>query len=256
MTHDVPPGIAIVAGAAGDIGQRVLAGFARRGLTAVAWDRRPVADAGHTRQVDLLDDAATRAAACAVDALPGELRHVAVVAGGGDFDDLRAPGIEHEEPATFRRVVDANLFTAYSVIHSTTAALKRSTGNRSITLLSSINALGGYGAPGYSAAKAALAGLTRALAPQLGPYGIRINVLLLGTVRTANFIRLAHEQGQVPDFAGLAEQIPLRRVLEPDDVAVAMTTVALDMTALTGAELVVDNGQVLHRSFLRPADPD
>lgn len=195
------PGIALVAGAAGDIGRCVLDVFARRHLTPVAWDRQPVPGAAHAHRLDLLNDAATRAAADALDRLPGELRHVAVVAGGGDLDDLTAPGIEHLAPAAFRRVVDANLVTAYSVVHHTTAALKRATGDRSITLLSSINALGGYGAPGYSAAKAALSGLAKALAPQLGPHGIRINVLLLGTVDTANFDRLAREQGRDADLA-------------------------------------------------------
>jgi NAD(P)-dependent dehydrogenase (short-subunit alcohol dehydrogenase family) len=242
--------IVVVAGAAGDIGRSTRDEFERRGLTVVGWDKKESSDGRPIHLCDLLDGVQTAEATRTVEAMAGQLHHVIVVAGGGDIDELMSPGIECEDISTFRRVVEANLFTAFNVIHCCTPTLKAGSGNRSIVLLSSLNALGGYGAPGYSAAKAALSGLAKALAPQLGPHGIRINVLVLGTVQTENFVALANQQGKKADFAAISKSIPLRRTLLPGDVATAISSIALDMEAFTGADLVLDNGQVLNRRFV------
>jgi 3-oxoacyl-[acyl-carrier protein] reductase len=114
-------------------------------------------------------------------------------------------------------------------------------------LVGSINAFGGYGAPGYSAAKAGLIGLAKALAAPLGADGIRINCVALGTVDTANLHRLAAERAQELDLTAVAARTPLRRVLTPQEVASALVSVALDWPGLTGSTIVLDNGQTLIR---------
>jgi NAD(P)-dependent dehydrogenase (short-subunit alcohol dehydrogenase family) len=66
-------------------------------------------------------------------------------------------------------------------------------------------------------------------------------------VDTDNLHDLADASGVELDLAAFAARAPLKRVLIPEDVASALTALALDMPGLTGATIVVDNGQTLIR---------
>jgi NAD(P)-dependent dehydrogenase (short-subunit alcohol dehydrogenase family) len=239
----------LVTGAAGSIGRATIRSFASRGLRVATVDNRslppPEAElVAHIYELDLMDDVAVGGALAELD---GPLRHVVAVAGGGDREELA-----HDDPPTepveiFVRVLNNNLTTAFVTIRHTMPRLRGVAGDRSITLIGSINEFGGYGAPGYSAAKAALSGLAAALATPLGRDGVRINCLSLGTVDTENLHDLASARGETLDLASIASRAPLRRVLTPDDVASAVAAVALDMPGLTGATVILDNGQTLIR---------
>jgi NAD(P)-dependent dehydrogenase (short-subunit alcohol dehydrogenase family) len=84
--------------------------------------------------------------------------------------------------------------------------------DRSITLVSSINALRDYGLPAYSAAKAGMFGFIRAMAPELGTRGIRINAVVPGTVETG-------VQTQPKDLQALRRNTALGRLTSPSDIA-------------------------------------
>ena len=71
--------------------------------------------------------------------------------------------------------------------------------------------------------------------------------MALGTVDTANLHRLAAERGRELDLAAVAARTPLGRVLAPQEVALALVSVALDWPGLTGSTIVLDNGQTLIR---------
>ncbi len=242
--------LALITGSSGDIGRATIASFAARSFRIVAFDRRPLHDPPRSvalaETLDLLDE---RRVAEAVDAMPslGRLQHVAVVAGGGDADELRQDDLVLEELAVFRRVIDDNLTTAFVTIRHCLPLLRAASGDRSVTLVGSINAFGGYGAPGYSAAKAGIIGLVNALAEPLGRDGIRINCLALGTTDTENLHDLARITGKKLDLSAVAEKAPLRRVLTPEEVGEAFAVMALDMSGLTGSTIVLDNGQTLIR---------
>jgi NAD(P)-dependent dehydrogenase (short-subunit alcohol dehydrogenase family) len=118
-------------------------------------------------------------------------------------------------------------------------------GDRSITLCSSVNALRGYGAPAYSAAKAGLIGMTHALATPLGKRGIRVNVVAPGTTRTP---LVEEEMRRANDPSRLdrkAKEVPLGRVAMPEDVAAAIESLADRMTYVTDEVIKVDGGQLL-----------
>jgi NAD(P)-dependent dehydrogenase (short-subunit alcohol dehydrogenase family) len=242
-----PVDVALVTGAAGSIGRATIAALAGRGLAVATADRKPVPEpeaglVALSLEVDLTDD---DACAPAFERLAGAgaLRHVVAVAGGGDVEELAQPDPAIEPAHVFTRVVANNLGTAFATIRHAVPLLRRTSGDRSITLVGSINAYGGYGAPGYSAAKAGLSGLVNALATPLGADGIRINCLALGTVDTANLHALAEARGETLDLAAIAAKAPLERVLAPADVASALVAMALEMAGLTGATIVLDNGQ-------------
>jgi NAD(P)-dependent dehydrogenase (short-subunit alcohol dehydrogenase family) len=246
---EVPPAV-LVTGASGDIGRHTVALLAGRGAEVITMDRAPLPSdmAVLVRQeitVDLTDDPNV-ARHLASEDMPA-VHHVIGIAGGGDLDELSQHDPATESIDIFSRVVANNLHLAFMTVRNTVPLLRRQSGERSITLVGSINAYGGYSAPGYSAAKAGLSGLVAALATPLGADGIRINCLALGTVDTANLRYLAEARGLRHDLGVVAEKAPLRRVLTPDDVARSLSAMALDMPGLTGTTIVLDNGQTLIR---------
>jgi len=107
--------------------------------------------------------------------------------------------------------------------------------------IGSVNALSALGDPAYSAAKAAMISLTRSLAQEYGPYGIRANIVLPGTVRTPLWEKRAGKDPEVLET--LRRWYPLGRVVEPVDIARAVAFLASDAaSAITGVALPVDCG--------------
>jgi meso-butanediol dehydrogenase/(S,S)-butanediol dehydrogenase/diacetyl reductase len=123
------------------------------------------------------------------------------------------------------------------------AVLADMTENRSGVILniSSVNALAYFGNEAYSAAKAGILSLTRSLAVRYGPFGVRVNAIAPGTLRTP-----AWEQRRQKDpdiFERVARWYPLGRIGEPEDVAGAALFLASDEAAwISGAVLPVDGG--------------
>jgi 3-oxoacyl-[acyl-carrier protein] reductase len=151
-----------------------------------------------------------------------------------------------------RRTVALNLFSAYGVLRATISQVRHAGGDRSYTFVSSANALGGYGAPGYSSAKAGLHGLVRSLAVPLGRDGVRVNAVALGTTRTANYTRIAAELGRIVDYAALGRRFPRGAVLEPTEAAQTLVSIGLDSPAVSGSVLIADAAQSIQRGTRPP----
>jgi NAD(P)-dependent dehydrogenase (short-subunit alcohol dehydrogenase family) len=95
----------------------------------------------------------------------------------------------------------------------------------------------------YAAAKAAVVALTRAAAHELGPYGITVNCLCPGAVRTEMGAAVRTE----PDVAAWSAMSPLGRLAEPEDVARAAVFLASsESDFLTGDSIDVAGGMALH----------
>jgi NAD(P)-dependent dehydrogenase (short-subunit alcohol dehydrogenase family) len=110
-----------------------------------------------------------------------------------------------------------------------------------IVIVGSVNGLATFGNPAYSAAKAALISLTRSMAVEYGPFGIRANIVCPGTVRTPAWTRRIARKPDVLD--NLQKWYPLGRVAEPVDVARVIAFLASDDAAfVSGAVLPVDGG--------------
>lgn len=114
-------------------------------------------------------------------------------------------------------------------------------GSGVILNISSVNALGYYGNEAYSAAKAGILNLTRSLAVRYGPFGVRVNAIAPGTLRTPAWERRREEDPEV--FERVARWYPLGRIGEPEDVVGAALFLASDEAAwISGAVLPVDGG--------------
>lgn len=125
----------------------------------------------------------------------------------------------------------------------------RTRGSGSITALSSVMGLA-YGWSEhvhYSAAKAGVLGMVRAMAVELARQGIRVNAVAPGYVRTAQALSREHSLGP-EGLEAAAAFIPLGRVGEPDDIAGAILFLCSDAARyITGQTLVVDGGLLVGR---------
>lgn len=103
--------------------------------------------------------------------------------------------------------------------------------------IGSVNGVQDFGNHGYSAAKAGLGSLTRTLAGHAAARGVRVNLVVPGTVRTSAW------EGRDADLEAVRALYPLGRVGEPEDIAAAVAFLASrDAAWITGTALTVDGG--------------
>ena len=146
------------------------------------------------------------------------------------------------------RILGVNVKGAYLLVKHAAPEVRKS-GGGAIVNTGSLNGLIAMGAHAYAASKAALGSLTRSLAQELGPQGIRVNTLVPGYVDTEMTRRLRRLQpnmteeeqdGRMRRFAG---RTPLRRVAQPEELARPALFLASDEASfITGQVLVADGG--------------
>jgi len=146
------------------------------------------------------------------------------------------------DAATWDRTIAINLRGMFLVARAVAERMAEDGLGGVILNMASTNALGGEEEfAHYNASKGGVLQLTRTMAVELGPLGIRVNCLCPGFVDTPLNRALASED----EFRGYARaRIPLGRVGHPEDVAAAYAFLASDDAAfINGAALVVDGGQ-------------
>ncbi len=137
----------------------------------------------------------------------------------------------------FARVFETNLVWNFTIIRQ--AALRmRQQGKGSIVFISSNTAYRAIpNRAAYSASKGGINALSKALAVDLGSYGIRCNVVLPGTIKTERWVQMGNKQ------IVNGELTPLGDISDFEDIANACLFFATDQSKnITGAELIVDGG--------------
>jgi 3-oxoacyl-[acyl-carrier protein] reductase len=139
------------------------------------------------------------------------------------------------------RVLRVNLDSAFHLLHGAVPLLRRAK-DSSVILVTSINGeRGKFGQSNYAASKAGLIGLGRTAARELGAFGVRVNMIAPGMIRTAMTEQLGDEVRERAQ-----EETVLRRLGEPDDVARVALFLASDLSRhVTGQVLRVDGGQLI-----------
>ena len=149
------------------------------------------------------------------------------------------------DEASWRRILDVNL-TGVLYLSQAFIPHMRSRRRGSIACMSSVSAQRGggiFGGPHYSAAKAGVLGLAKAMARELGPDGIRVNCVTPGLIQTdITGGKITDEMRQ-----DILKGIPLNRLGDAEDVAGVYLFLASDLSAyITGAVIDVNGGMLIH----------
>lgn len=146
--------------------------------------------------------------------------------------------IEQTTPADFNKIIDLNVRAMFYITKAIVPTMKQQ-GSGVILNTSSMVSL--YGQPsgvGYPTSKFAVNGMTKSLARELAPSGIRVNAVAPGVTNTDMIASLPEAQ-----LAPIVKTIPLGRIGEPSDIANAFLFLASDLASyVTGEILQVDGG--------------
>ncbi len=244
--------VGVVTGGANGIGEATAARFAEEGASVVVLDVDPRGEtvAGRIREsggraifaaADISKESEVRTA---MERAEREYGRIDILVNDAAVFVLQ--GLEASVEA-WRRSLDVNVIgTALATRYAAEAMKKHSSG--AIVNVSSISAF--VAQPhfiAYSATKAALVNMTRCMALDLAPFGIRVNCVCPGTVRTAATDRHMAQRGMTEEQF-LRENAPLHllnRVGTPREVANAILFLASDEASfITAAPLLVDGGYV------------
>jgi NAD(P)-dependent dehydrogenase (short-subunit alcohol dehydrogenase family) len=239
--------IALVTGGGAGIGRAVALTFAREGASVVIADRdgeaaketaEAIVKSNGAARAETVDVTSTKEVKALMVGIAKEFGRLDVLvnnAGVGERSDFR-----HLDDEAWDRVWKVNLDGTVRCAREAFDLLKAS-GKASVINLSSVMATKHTRQMSvYSATKGAVSALSRSLAVEYAPYGIRVNCLCPGYVETALIGRYTAN----PMIAkGLLAQTPLRRFGTPQDIANAALFLASDEAAyITGASLNVDGG--------------
>lgn len=246
--------VVLVTGGASGIGAAVATAFARAEAKVVVCD---IDQASAGRVARLLEEAGGRAHAVGLDvtdeaALVGCVRDVVARRGGLDHV-VACAGIatRHTIPQmpaeVWRRVIDVNLTGAFLAVKAAEAAIA-ARGSGSVTLISSVAAehVAYFSGAHYAASKSAHIGFVRHAAFELGRKGIRVNAVGPGPMSN-QMAAGRHDEARI---TGMSRNLPLQRVVEPEDIADACLFLASPLArAITGVYLPVDCGFLTSRGL-------
>lgn len=238
MAATTAAGTAVVTGAASGMGRATAQLLLREGWGVIALDRDPLDPEDkhenlHAAAVDIRDRAAVRdAIADGVRATGGELRLVANVAG------IYPPStLDTFTEDLYRRTFDVNVL---GLLNVTAEAVPHVGAQGAVVNFASVDAF--TVSPGqlvYGASKAAVVMLTKELALELAPRGIRVNAIAPGWVDTPG-------NAATGRMAAAAASIPLGRVASPEEIARWVLLLGgPDAAFMTGETVVLSGGDVL-----------
>jgi 3-oxoacyl-[acyl-carrier protein] reductase len=251
----VPPGfggkVALVTGGATGLGRSISLEFARLGCkVAFCFVELPGRDV--TEQALLTETACTAMGAevyCArcdvrsredVDRFVGEtLARFGTVHYLVNNAGIAADGaLWRLSDEAWNEVMDTNVTGAFHTIRAVAPVYRRQRFGRIVNVSAHQAERPGFGVSNYAASKAALEGLTRAAAVELGPAGVTVNAVAPGFIRTERLMMLPKEVVERVQKSSV-----LGRLAEPEDVARVITFLCSDNARhITGQTIVVDGG--------------
>jgi 2-deoxy-D-gluconate 3-dehydrogenase len=173
-----------------------------------------------------------------------------LVNNAGVFSNFPLASLEPEE---LGRILAVNVEGAFRCTRAAAARMRRQGSGGAVVTITSIDAVHptSIGLSHYTTSKHALWGLTKALALELGPDGIRVNAIAPGPSLTEGILDYLDAGGADgvdvdAQWAAAAERVPLRRWVDPDEVGRVCLFLASDLASyVTGAQVVLDGGYLV-----------
>ena len=244
-TQQLAGKIALVTGATRGIGKAIALELAAQGARVVG---TATSESGAQAISDMLSASGGRGVVLNVtdaegcDQLVAELSteggpHILVNNAGITRDNL-AMRLKDDD---WQAVIDTNLSSVFRLAKAVTKPMMKARAGRIINITSVIGSIGNAGQANYAAAKAGVAGLSRALARELGSRGITVNCVAPGFIDTD--MTRALNDGQT---SAILSQIPLGRLGDVQDVAAAVAFLAGPQAGyITGTTLHVNGGMYM-----------
>ena len=239
--------IALVTGASRGIGAAIALELAQRGLKVIgtATTDEGTAKIGRTlaafsgcagKTLNVNDAAAAQSLIDAIVKQHGGLQ--VLVNNAGITRDMLAMRLKDDD---WDAVLDTNLKAVFRMSRAVMRTMMKQHYGRIVSITSVVGASGNAGQANYAAAKAGVAGMTRALARELGSRNITVNCVAPGFIETDMTASLVPEQQKA-----LLGQIPLGHLGKPQDIAHAVAFIASPQAAyITGQELHVNGGMYM-----------
>ena len=255
MNIDFKGKTVIVTGAAHGFGRAISVAFAQRGASVWACDvledelrdtKRICEDNGGTCATRVLDVRDKMAALELVDDVSTATGRVDILVNnaGGVLGQIGRP-LEDVSPEEWQSIFDVNVSGAFFLSQAVAPSMKAAQSGRIINISSGAGlGISLTGIQAYASAKAAQIGLTRQLAHELGPWGITVNNVAPGFVRSNPTTERQWESYGAEGQRALVESIALKRLGAPEDIAHAVLFFASDYARwITGQVLSVDGGR-------------
>ena len=236
-----------VGGAASAIGQAIASAFAAAGGRVFCADRSPLdswpslPDGVEKAEVDLGEAGAVDGWIKGVEATGGPVG-ILVNNAGGVTGQTSAP-IELVSDADWQEIMHANLTTCFNLSRAVVPGMKEAGRGVIVNIGSGASERASLtGIQAYCSAKHAVLGLTRQLAHELGPFGIRVNCIAPGfIISNAATERQWSALGEAGQQA-LLQSIALRRLGQPVDIANAVLLIASEYAGFISGEIISVNG--------------
>ena len=239
--------VALVTGASRGIGAAIALELAKKGLRVTG---TATSDEGATKitlalaaypgcagkNLDVNDGAAGEALIESIAKEHGGLQ--VLVNNAGITRDMLAMRLKDDD---WDAVIDTNLKAVFRMSRAVMRTMMKQRYGRIINITSVVGSAGNAGQSNYAAAKAGVAGMTRALARELGSRNITVNCIAPGFIETDMTAGLSPQQQQA-----LLAQIPLGHLGKPQDIAHAVAFVASPLASyMTGQEIHVNGGMYM-----------
>ena len=256
MNLDFRDRTAIVTGAAHGFGRAISVAFAERGASVWACDvvedelreTGQIASSGGrgtctTRSVDVTDKRAVQALVAEASAASGRV-DILVNNAGGVLGQVGRP-LEDVSEADWQKIFAVNVTAAFLCAQAVSSGMKAARFGRIINISSGAGlGVSLTGIQAYASAKAAQIGLTRQLAHELGPWGITVNNIAPGFVRSNAATERQWQSYGEDGQRKLVEGIALKRLGSPQDIAYGVLFFASELAGwITGQVLSIDGGK-------------